>query len=79
MTGARRNKREETGGEKGKKGTALFTVTNAFEFLVAPATEKHPFPFFLVSPQTPLRSFVPVFFFSSDLSTNQKGTACSLN
>ena len=38
-TGARRNKREETGGEKEKKGTALLTVTNAFEFPVAPATE----------------------------------------
>ena len=38
-TGARRNKRKETGGEKEKKGTALLTVTNAFEFPVAPATE----------------------------------------
>ena len=38
-TGARRNKREEAGGEKGKKGTALLTLTNAFEFPVAPASE----------------------------------------
>ena len=38
-TGARRNKREETGGEAGRKGTALLTVTNTFEFPVAPATE----------------------------------------
>ena len=38
-TGARRNKREETGVEAGRKGTALLTVTNAFEFPVAPTTE----------------------------------------
>ena len=38
-TGARRNKREETGVEAGRKGTVLLTVTKAFEFPVAPATE----------------------------------------
>ena len=38
-TGARKNKREETGGEAGRKGTALLTATNTFEFSVAPATE----------------------------------------
>ena len=38
-TGARRKKREETGGEAGRKGTAVLAVTDAFEFPVAPATE----------------------------------------
>ena len=38
-TGPRRHKREETGGEAGRKGTALLTVTTTFEFPIAPATE----------------------------------------
>ena len=36
---ARRKTGEETGGEAGGKGTAFSTVTDAFEFPVAPATE----------------------------------------
>ena len=34
-----KKRREETGGEKEKKGTAILTVKNAFKFPVAPATE----------------------------------------
>ena len=37
-TGARRKKREETGGEAGRKGTAVLAVTDAFEFPIAPAS-----------------------------------------